>query len=59
MNGGTPAVTATFTFTASITRLCIGNAARLSNARSINGHIKRLAYYASRKTNAELVVLST
>jgi hypothetical protein len=35
----------------------IGYAPALTS--QLNGHIKRLAYYASRKTNAELVVLST
>jgi hypothetical protein len=32
---------------------------RVTLVAQLNGHIKRLAYYASRKTNAELQVLST
>jgi hypothetical protein len=39
-----------------ITVLQIGNQAGIEQT---NGHIKRLAYYAVRKTDAELVVLST
>jgi len=56
LNGASP-ITDTSAVVQTPNRLNVGNAG--NGLVQINGHIKRLAYYASRKTNAELVVLST
>jgi hypothetical protein len=54
--GGNAAVTDTSGTLPTVTTLEVG----VNQANNyLNGHIKRLAYYASRKTNAELQVLST
>ena len=39
--------------------LAVGGSSKYGGAGALNGHIKRLAYYASRKTDAQLQVLST
>jgi hypothetical protein len=57
LDGGAVVTDAAGTIPASMTVLCIGTTAPKNGP--INGHIKRLDYYAVRKTNAELVVLST
>jgi hypothetical protein len=54
---GRTAVTDASATLPTVTSLKIGR--NVINAAYVNSHIKRLAYYASRKTNAELQVLST
>jgi len=55
--GGTVGATDTSCTMPTVTKLNIGNTR--GNIGLLNGHIKRLDYYAVRKSNAELVVLST
>jgi hypothetical protein len=57
LNGSAAVKDTTVTVPSGITTLHVGRGT--STSTYLNGHIKRLAYYASRKTDAELQVLST